>query len=362
MSKIYVSLIILNMLCCIIFAKGTTKNIIFITFDGLRWEEVFYGADSALIHSDNYTKDQDNMLIKYWNTSEKGRRKQLMPFFWNTIVNQGQLYGDVRKGSIAVLKNPYRFSYPGYSEMLVGYVDLTRNNNDKENNPNITVLEYIHNQPGYNNKVAAFCSWDVFDFIINEERSGVYVSSGMESYDKGKNNPKIGLLNEIMLQIPVPWKSVRYDAITHNFAKTYLEELRPKLLYIAYDETDEYAHEGKYDKYLNAANQLDQYVSDLWNWVQNNYYYKNKTTILITTDHGRGNKDLDSWRNHGSSVMGAENVWMAVLGPDTPSEGVMSNHDIIYSSQIASTIAAFLGIKYQNKRTVSPLIKTMFKD
>ena len=62
-----------------------------------------------------------------------------------------------------------------------------------------------------------------------------------------------------MLQIPVPWKSVRYDAITHNFAKTYLEEFRPKLLYIAYDETDEYAHEGKYDQYLIAANQLDQY-------------------------------------------------------------------------------------------------------
>jgi hypothetical protein len=246
--------------------------------------------------------------------------------------------------------------------MLVGYVDLSRNSNNKENNPNITVLEYIHNQPGYKNKVAAFCSWDVFNFIINEERSGIYVSAGMESYDRGRNNPKIVLLNEIMLQIPVPWRSVRYDAITHNFAKTYLEEMRPKLLYIAYDETDEYAHEGKYDKYLNAANQLDQYVSDLWNWVQSNYYYKNKTTILITTDHGRGNKDIDSWRNHGSSVNGAEYVWMAVIGPDTPPKGEMANHEKIYSSQIASTIASFLGIEYQNERTVAPMIKTMFYD
>ena len=362
MKAIRTVLLVSIFLFSFLLAKGKTKNIIFITFDGLRWEEVFYGADSLLIHSEKYTKDQSQILKDYWNSSYRIRREKLMPFFWNTIINQGQLYGNVRNGSIATLENPYLFSYPGYSEMLVGYVDLTRNSNNKENNPNITVLEYIHNQPGYNNKVAAFCSWDVFDFIINEKRSGIYVSAGMESYGKGRNNPKIGLLNEIMLQIPVPWKSVRYDAITHNFAKTYLEEERPKLLYIAYDETDEYAHEGKYDQYLIAANRLDKYVSDLWTWVQGNYFYKNKTTILITTDHGRGNKDIDAWRNHGSSVIGAENVWMAVIGPDTPAQGEMVNHEKINSSQIASTIAAFLSIEYQSEKPIAPLIKTMFYD
>ena len=345
-----------------LFAKGNTKNIIFITFDGLRWEEVFYGADSILIHSEKYTKDQDQILKDYWHSSYRVRREQLMPFFWNTIIDQGQLYGNLQKGSITILENPYLFSYPGYSEMLVGYVDLSRNSNNKENNPNITVLEYIHNQPGYKNKVAAFCSWDVFDFIINEERSGIYVSAGMEPYYDKRSSPKIGMLNEIMLQIPVPWKSVRYDAITHNFAKTYLENEKPKLLYIAYDETDEYAHEGKYDQYLIATKRLDQYVSDLWSWVQSNYHYKNKTTILITTDHGRGNKDIDSWRNHGKSVKGAEHVWMAVIGPDTPPHGEMTGHAEIHSSQISSTIAAFLGMKYQNKRSVSPSISTMFYD
>ena len=58
----------------------------------------------------------------------------------------------------------------------------------------------------------------------------------------------------------------------------------------------------------------------------------------------------------GVKFVGADDHYINITG------SAVSNHEIIYSSQIASTIAAFLGIKYQNKRTVSPLIKTMFND
>ena len=126
-------------------AKGKTRNVIFITFDGLRWEEVFYGADSSLIYNDNFTKEPKGMVEDYWADTQQTRREKLMPFFWSTISTEGQLYGNVHKNSVVTLANPYWFSYPSYSEMLVGYVDLTRDSNERENNPNITVLEYIHN-------------------------------------------------------------------------------------------------------------------------------------------------------------------------------------------------------------------------
>ena len=74
MNKINTSLIIFSMFSCVLFAKGKTNNIIFITFDGLRWEEVFYGADSILIHSDDYTKNQKQMLKDYWHSSDQIRR------------------------------------------------------------------------------------------------------------------------------------------------------------------------------------------------------------------------------------------------------------------------------------------------
>ena len=137
-------------------AKLKTKNVILITLDGVRWQEIFFGADSTLIFNKDFTKDSAKVVNQFWDDDENQRRQKLMPFFWSTIANHGQLVGNVQKGSVVELKNPYWFSYPGYSEILVGYVDSTRNSNASENNPNITVLEYIHDQPGFGGKVAAF--------------------------------------------------------------------------------------------------------------------------------------------------------------------------------------------------------------
>ena len=124
----------------ILDAKGKTRNVIFITFDGLRWEEVFYGADSLLLNNDDFTKERKRMVENYWANTSQDRREKLMPFFWNTINTKGQLYGNLQKGNVVTLANPYWFSYPGYSEMLVGYVDLSRDSNARENNPNVTIL------------------------------------------------------------------------------------------------------------------------------------------------------------------------------------------------------------------------------
>ncbi len=343
-------------------AKLKTKNVILITLDGIRWQEVFSGADSALIYNKTFTKDSANVVKKFWDDGHNQRRQMLMPFFWSDIAKHGQLYGNVNKSSVVELKNPYWFSYPGYSEILVGYVDPTRNSNAKENNPNITVLEYIHGQPGFDGKVAAFCSWDVFDYIINEKRAGFLVNAGMERYEEIRGSQKAELLNELVFQIPVPWASVRFDALTYHYAFDYLKRYNPKLLYIAFDETDEFAHEGKYDQYLLSANRLDGYIKNIWDWVQGDHYYKNKTTLIVTTDHGRGHEPIDYWRHHGSNVKGAEKVWIAVIGPDTPATGEVNNSRTIYSSQIAKTISTLLGVNYTNKEPVGDLIKEIIYD
>ena len=73
--------------------------------------------------------------------------------------------------------------------------------------------------------------------------------------------------------------------------------------------------------------------------------YQGKTTFIITTDHGRGSGPKD-WKNHGKTIEGAEDMWMAFLGPDTPPLGERKNCDRVTQSQVAATLAALLGEDY----------------
>ena len=71
---------------------------------------------------------------------------------------------------------------------------------------------------------------------------------------------------------------------------------------------------------LTSANAVDQYIQRLWETMQSMDQYRDKTTFIISTDHGRGS-GLTVWKNHGQKIEGAEDMWMAFLGPDTPPRG-----------------------------------------
>ncbi len=347
-------------LICFGTVAQKTENVILITLDGFRWQEVFTGADSILLSDENYVKDSEGLTKMFWNDDMSERRETLLPFFWKTLANEGQLYGNRTYGNKVDVTNGLFFSYPGYNEILTGYADERINSNDKINNPNTTVLEFINNQKAFTGKVAAFGSWDVFPYIINEERSRVLVNAGFEPA-VGNLTENEKLLNKLQTEIPQEWSTVRFDAFTHHFAKEYLEKHQPKLLYISYGETDDYAHHGQYDHYLKSAQQTDSFIKGLWEWVQSKEQYKNKTTILITSDHGRGTIPKDTWRSHGKDIVGADEIWLAVIGPDVKVLGEVKSKSTIYQNQIASTVAKLLGQKFENGHKVGKAIETIVK-
>jgi arylsulfatase A-like enzyme len=285
----------------------------------------------------------------------------MLPFMWSVIAEQGQIYGNRNLGNRMDLTNEYRFSYPGYSELLVGYADSEINSNAKNPNPNTTVLEFIHNQPGFAGRVAAFASWDVFPYIINSDRSGIPVNAGFDYLAETDLTDREKFLNEMLPQIPRPWNTVRHNAFTFHYAMEYLKKENPRLVYVAFDETDEFAHSGNYEGYLNSARQFDAFVEEFWDRVQSDPAYRDKTTLLIATDHGRGTEPLDTWRHHSANIDGAEEVWMAVLGPDTPALGEVEESMQLYQNQIASTITALLGLEYKSELTVGDVIETIME-
>ena len=338
------------------FAQKPAENIIIITTDGLRWQEVFGGMDSAIANNKKFNqKDSSYIFKKYWAADGKERRKNLLPFLWNYLFENGQIYGNRFVGNKIEVSNPYWFSYPGYSEIFCGYVDTLINSNEYKSNPNKNVLEFINQQPGYKNRVAAFGSWGAFDRILNKKRSGFTVVSAFDSCGGENPNEKEKLINAMKKDSYKPYgKGECLDVFTHYAAMEHLKKDKPKVVYISYGETDEWAHAGKYKDYLDAAHQFDAWVKDIWNYLQSDPQYKNNTSLLITTDHGRG--EGKKWTSHGSEVPGSNEIWFALMGPQISPKQEIKMEGIYYQKQLAQTIASLIGLKFTAKHPVADAI------
>jgi len=125
-----------------------TRNVVLIVTDGLRWQEVFTGADSALMDREHGRVDDTTALRRdFLRDTPEQRRAVLLPFFWSAIARQGQIYGNPVTGSEARVTNGLKFSYPGYNELFTGAPDPRIDRNDYGPNPNVTVFEWLNGFP-----------------------------------------------------------------------------------------------------------------------------------------------------------------------------------------------------------------------
>lgn len=325
--------------------KPKTENVIVVMLDGLRWQEVFTGADEELLNKDRGgVKDVDATRKGFWRDTREDRRATLLPFLWSAVAKDGQLYGNKLKKSAGQVTNKLNFSYPGYSEILCGFVDPLVISNGKLYNRNVTVLEWLHKKPEFDGKVAAVTSWEVFPYIINDKRSGIPVNAGFTPLAGLPDAPDVKLLNTLMTETALAGEETRFDAFTFRAAMIYLKAKKPRVLFVSFDETDTQAHAGRYDRVLVSARKNDGFVKELWDTVQTMPEYRGKTTLIVTTDHGRGPAPTE-WKNHGAKVPGAEFFWFGIVGPDTPARGEVSDADIT-QTQVAATLAAALGYDY----------------
>lgn len=341
-----------------------TDNVFLITLDGMRWQEVFSGVEAALISKQAGGVGDTNRLGQaFWRDSLEERRKALLPFFWNVIAREGQLVGNRDLNSKAQVTNGKNFTYPGFNEILTGFPDEAIDSNASVLNKNVTVFEWLNQKRPFKDHTVAFANWDVFSYILNAERAGIPIWTG---YKEGTLHGKSDAFQKVAAMahdITPVWDGMNFDVFFYHATLEYMREQKPRLVWLAFSETDEWAHEGRYDLYLKAAHRIDSYIKGLWDAAQSMRQYKGKTTFILTTDHGRGTGP-SAWRDHGASVKGAEEIWIAILGPDTPSLGERRDAPTYGQNQIAATIAALLGHDYKTSvpRAGDPITEFLRKE
>lgn len=320
-------------------------RLVIITFDGLRWQELYSGADEGMVGNEKFVRQPSELKDKYWKETAEERRETLMPFIWSYAPTHGYMLGNRNKGSQMTVSNTMNFSYPGYSEMFCGWPDDARiHSNDPIPNPNVSVLEVVNQDPRYKGKVMMYSSWESIRYAVNNERGGFKASSAHEPCYTDSYVAR--LLQDVDAGTPNAGfeASERLDCITYGMAMETLMKEHPQVFYVGFGDTDEFAHAGEYDLYLDAIHWTDLYIRRIVEFCESDPFYKGKTTYLLTCDHGRGRGE--GFRSHGESVRGSNETWFMAFGKGIPVLGETSDNGVFYTKQLAATIADILGVDF----------------
>ena len=329
---------------------GRTRNVVLVVCDGLRWQEVFEGADPLLLGDatagGSWTGAAE-LERRYGSADPAARRERLFPFLWGTVARRGQIFGNPLAGSRVRVTNGALVSYPGYNEMLSGRADPRIDTNEFGPNPNVTVFEWLNRTVEFHGRVEVFGTWSTLADIFDVTRTHLPVRVGATLVDPRDRSPQGRLFRQLYETTTRLYGSNPFDGFLHVALRDHLRRHRPRVLFVGYGDTDLWAHMGRYDLVLETAHSFDQFVGDLWHEFQALPEYRDRTTLILTADHGRGSGRED-WKEHGVAQPGSENIWLAVMGPDTAPLG--ERHDVadLTQSQVAATIAAFLGRDFRD--------------
>ncbi len=326
-----------------------TENVVLVTLDGVRWQEIFDGADARQLGPGAPPL-----------AATAARRQALLPFVWGTVAAQGQLYGNRAYGNRVSVANFQHFSYPGYQELLTGFANPRIHSNAPVDNPYPSVLAWLSQRPDFRGRVAAFASWAVLRNILHAPCCEFPINAGWQPATGPALTARERQLNAYLPTCPRPFAHERTDTLTFAYAFEYLRRARPRVLYLSFGDTDEWGHAHRYANYLHAAHAADSCLARLWAYLQATPQYRDKTTLIITTDHGRGRGRW--WYAHGPGVPGAGQTWLAVLGPDTPPTGEQRGRGQLYLKQVAQTLAQLLGVPYRGERPTGPAIEPALPD
>lgn len=310
-------------------------NVIFITIDGVRYEDFFANRpDPHMVKDDT---------------------EELMPYFWKELAPQGVVFGNNKQGQKMEISNTSGISYPAYLSMMNGvFTSLCQSNDYIPSCPRNTIETFperlLKEQSLPKRKVAVFSSWKRIEDAVESVQGRITVNAGAfefidplfpEAHDEVNQNQRDRLG-------PAPQdSSERPDDITFNHGMIYLKNHQPRFMYIYLTDSDTHAHQGRYDLYLKDLRTYDKWLKKLVKTLKEMGTYGARTSIVLTTDHGRGLGA--NWIHHGrnlplDSFENSKKIWAFVYGPKTKGQGVVS-HPLYSHINLRPTMEILLGLQ-----------------
>jgi hypothetical protein len=326
------------------------RNVVLVTLDGVRIQELFGGMDASIAADDARSGAEDiaHTRKRYWRDTPQERRAALMPWFWETLAPAGMVLGNQGRGSRVTVRNSLWFSYPGYSEILTGQPQPDVLSNDLVRYPHQTVLDYVQRKLALEpTEVAQIGSWDGFKMAASRGDNTFFMNGAFESVPAALSTPEMDGLAALRREIIEPWAESSNDTLTFRIALAYLRKHQPRVLWLGLGQSDDWAHSRRYDLVLEYLHLVDGHLAELWRTLQSLDQYRDRTTLIITTDHGRGRTPAD-WVDHDTGLQGSQDIWLAILGPDTPALGEVSDFPDVTQSDVAATILQYLGLDHRD--------------
>ena len=326
------------------------RYVVLVTLDGVRIQEIFGGMDPVIANApeaESGIYEIDVIRKRYWRETPEARREALMPFFWKTLAPAGMVLGNPAKGSRVTVRNDQWFSYPGYSEILTGQAQPDVKSNDFVRYPHKTVLEHVQAELGLGfSEVAQIGSWDGFKYAASRSDGGFLMNGARDALPAELSTPMIDLLVDLRRQVMQLWEESSNDVLTYRIALEYLKAHKPRLLWLGLGQSDDWAHARRYDLVLDYLHLVDAELAELWQTLQSTEPYRGRTTLIITTDHGRGRTPAD-WAEHDAGIQGCQDIWLAIIGPDTPALGEARDFADVTQSDVAATLLQYLGLDWR---------------
>jgi hypothetical protein len=263
-----------------------SQNVIIVVVDGARYSETFGAGDTYI------------------------------PHLYNDLKPLGTLYTN------------FRIDYPsGNTETCSGHstiVSGTWQNIDEEGNQRPTrptVFEYLRKEDGNPDS-------DCYA-VTGKDKLDILTYSSYSDYGLDYGGIWVG-------------DDDRDDDVTYPKVISVMQDYHPKILVINFAEVDYKAHYFSWDEYLTALSDVDSYIYELWQHIENGDwgYTPQNTTIFITNDHGRHDDQHGGYEDHGDGCDGCTHIMLLALGRNIPA-GVTVD-ETKWQRDIAPTVGELL--------------------